>query len=184
MTQNNKASSEPIKQAKTSIDNSNNFQDKANFIWQVADDILRGTFKPHEYGDVILPFVVLRRLDCVFETHKDQVIKTFKQFKDKLDDPAPILFQATGGLTFYNTSYFDLKRLAQDAGNIELNFNNYVNSYSENVREIIENFQIEKIVAKLVKNDLLFMLVDKFTEVDLNPKLVSNLFKCVRYTIS
>ena len=78
----------------------NNFQDKANFIWQVADDILRGTFKPHEYGDVILPFVVLRRLDCVFEPHKDQVIKTFKQFKDKLDDPAPVPFQTAGGLNF------------------------------------------------------------------------------------
>ena len=59
-------------------------------------------------------------------------------FKDKLDDPSPVLFQASGGLNFYNTSYYDLKRLAQDAGNIELNFNNYVNSYSENVREIIE----------------------------------------------
>jgi len=60
----------------------NNFQDKANFIWQVADDILRGTFKQHEYGDVILPFVVLRRLDCVLEDHKDAVIKTYKKFKD------------------------------------------------------------------------------------------------------
>ncbi len=68
----------------------NNFQDKANFIWQVADDILRGTFKQHEYGDVILPFVTLRRLDCVLEDHKDEVIKTYKKFKDKLPDPTPL----------------------------------------------------------------------------------------------
>ncbi len=59
----------------------NNFQDKANFIWQVADDILRGTFKQHEYGDTILPFVVLRRLDCLFEDRKDDVIETYKKFK-------------------------------------------------------------------------------------------------------
>ena len=129
----------------------NNFQDKANFIWQVADDILRGSFKQHEYGDVILPFVVLRRLDCVLEEKKDDVIATYKKFKDQLPDPTAVLLQATGGLNFFNTSYYDLRRLSQDAPNIELNFNNYLNGYSKNVREIFYNFQIEKIVAKLVK---------------------------------
>ena len=152
----------------------NNFQDKANFIWQVADDILRGTFKQHEYGDVILPFVVLRRLDCVLEDRKDKVIETHKKFKKTLPDLQPVLLRATNGLNFYNTSYYDLQRLAQDAGNIELNFNDYVNGYSENVLEIIENFQLDKIRVKLVKNDLLFMLVDKFTEIDLHPKSVAN----------
>jgi len=143
-------------------------------IWQVADDILRGVFKQHEYGDVILPFVVLRRLDCVMENCKDDVIKAFKKFKKKLPDPTQVLLKATNGLNFYNTSYYDLRRLAQDAGSIELNFNNYINGYNKDVREIIENFQIDKIKAKLVKNDLLFMLVDKFTEIDLHPDLVSN----------
>ena len=152
----------------------NNFQDKANFIWQVADDILRGTFKQHEYGDVILPFVVLRRLDCVLESQKDAVIETYEEFKDKLPDPSPVLLQSTGGLNFYNTSKYDLHRLGQDAGNIELNFNNYINGYSENVHEIIENFQIEKIITRLSKNDLLKNLVDKFTEIDLHPEAVSN----------
>ena len=152
----------------------NNFQDKANFIWQVADDILRGTFKQHEYGDVILPFVVLRRLDCVLEEHKDAVIATNNKFKDVLPDPAQVLLHATNGLNFYNTSYYDLRRLAQDAGNVELNFNNYINGFSANVREMIDNFQIDKIVAKLVKNDLMFMLVAKFTEIDLHPDVVAN----------
>jgi len=64
----------------------NNFQDKANFIWTVADDILRGTFRQHEYGDVILPFVVLRRLDCVLEEYKDEVLKSYNQFKDSLNE--------------------------------------------------------------------------------------------------
>ncbi len=151
-----------------------NFQDNANFIWTVADDILRGAFKQHEYGDVILPFVVLRRLDCVLEDSKDKVISTYKEFKDKLPDPSKVILQSTNGLNFYNTSYFDLSRLKQDSGNIELNFNNYINGFSENVREIIENFQIDKIVTKMVKNDLLFMLVDKVTEIDLHPNVVSN----------
>jgi len=151
-----------------------NFQDTANFIWQVADDILRGSFKQHEYGDVILPFVVLRRLDCVLEDKKDAVIATFKKFDGKVPDLTPILLKSTGGLNFFNTSDYDLRRLAKDAKNIEINFNNYINGYSPNVREILENFNISKIVGKLVKNDYLFMLIDKFTEIDLHPDKVSN----------
>ena len=152
----------------------NNFQDKANFIWQVADDILRGVFKQHEYGDVILPFVVLRRLDCVLEKNKDKVIEAHKKFKDVLPDSSQVLLQAANGSNFYNTSFYDLRRLAQDASNIELNFNNYLNGYSKNVREIIDNFHLGQIVDRLAKNDLLFMLVDKFTEIDLHPDLVKN----------
>ena len=154
----------------------NNFQDKANFIWTVADDILRGAFKAHEYGDVILPFVVLRRLDMVLEPHKDAVIQQYEQFKDVLNEEQliPVLRKAAGDKNFYNHSFYDLRRLAQDAGNIELNFNNYLNGYSKNVRDIIENFKLEGTIATLVKNDLLFMLVDKFTEVDLSPANVSN----------
>jgi len=154
----------------------NNFTDKANFIWQVADDVLRGAFKAHEYGDVILPFVVLRRLDVVLEPHKDSVIQQFEQFKDVLNDEqiVPVLRKAAGDKNFYNHSFYDLRRLAQDAKNIELNFNNYLNGYSANVREIIENFQLDKIIAKLLKNDLLYMLVEMFNEVDLSPKAVTN----------
>lgn len=155
---------------------SNNFQEKANFIWKVADDALRGAFKAHEYGDVILPFVVLRRLDMVLEPNKDEVIKQYEQFKDVLNEEQiiPVLKKAAGDKNFYNHSFYDLRRLAQDAGNIELNINNYINGYSKNVRGIIENFQVDKINAKLLKNDLLFMLVDMFTEVDLSPKNVTN----------
>ena len=152
------------------------FQDRASFIWQVADDILRGTFKQHEYGDVILPFVVLRRLDCVLEDRKDVLIETYNKFKSALkeDQLKPVLLRETNGLNFYNVSRYDLQRLTQDAGNIEMNFNNYINGYSKNVYEIIDNFQLDKIISKLVKNDLLFMLVDKFTEVDLHPSKVAN----------
>jgi type I restriction enzyme M protein len=150
------------------------YRGKADFIWEVADDVLRGTFKQHEYGDVILPFVVLRRLDCVLEDRKDDVIATYDEFKDKLPDLRQVLLKATKGLNFYNTSVYDLRRLTQDAGNIQLNLNNYLNGYSDNVREIIENFQMEKFTPRLVNNDLLFLLVDKFTEVDFHPDSVSN----------
>jgi type I restriction enzyme M protein len=154
----------------------NNFSEKANFIWTVADDILRGAFKAHEYGDVILPFVVLRRLDLVLEPKKDDVIKQFEQFKKSLDEERmiPVLRQAAGNINFYNHSFYDLRRLAQDSKNIELNFDNYLQGYSKNVREIIENFQLEKILTKLSKNDLLYQLVEKFAEVDLSPKSVTN----------
>lgn len=151
-----------------------NFQDKANFIWQVADDILFGPFMHNEFRDVVLPFLVLRRLDCVLEDKKDAVIETHKKFKDKLPDLSQVLLKATGGLKFYNTSFFDLRRLSQDSNNIELNFNNYINGFSPNVREILDNFQIHKVVEKLVKNDLLFQIVDKFTEIDLHPDKVTN----------
>ncbi len=152
-----------------------NFQDKANFIWQVADDILFGAFMHNEFRDVVLPFLVLRRLDCIFEEAKPTVQKMHDEFKDKLPDMEPVLLKAAGGLNFYNISPYDLKKLSQDAKNVELNFTSYLNGYSRNVREIIENFQLDKVVAKLVKNDLLFQVVDKFTEIDLHTDKVSNL---------
>ena len=104
------------------------FQDKTNFIWQVADDLLRGTFKRHEYGDVTLPFVMLRRLDCVLDGQKDEIISTYNTFKDALepDRLEQVVLNATEGLNFYNVSDYDLGRLTQDANNIELNFNAYL----------------------------------------------------------
>lgn len=149
------------------------FQELSNFIWNIADDVLRGLFKNHEYGDVILPFVVLRRLDCVLEPNKDKVYDLYTQYKDKIDDPTPIILGEIG-TTFFNTSKYDLSRLKQDAGNVRLNLNNYLNSYSQNVVEIIENFQLDKPIEKLLKNDRLFLLIDKFTEVDLHPDKVDN----------
>jgi type I restriction enzyme M protein len=150
-----------------------NHQEISSFIWNVCDDVLRGLFKPHEYGDVILPFVVLRRLDCVLEPDKDKVYQLFTQYKDKLDDPTPVILNQIG-TTFYNHSKYDLTRLKQDPQNINFNFKNYLSGYSENVIEILENFQLEKPVEKLNKNNRLFLLIDKFTEVDLSPKVVSN----------
>jgi type I restriction enzyme M protein len=150
-----------------------NHQELSNFIWGICDDVLRGLFKPHEYGDVILPFVVLRRLDCVLEPQKDKVHELFNQYKDKVNDPTPIILDKVG-TTFFNTSKYDLRRLKQDPQNVFLNFNNYLNGYNDSVREIIENFQLDKPIEKLHKNNRLFLLVDRFSEIDLHPDRVNN----------
>lgn len=149
------------------------FQDLSNFIWGICDDVLRGLFKPHEYGDVILPFVVLRRLDCVLEPQKEKVLDLYNQYKNKVKDPTPIILDKIG-TTFFNTSKYDLRRLKQDPQNVFLNFNNYINGYDENVREIIENFQLDKPIEKLHKNNRLFLLIDRFSEVELHPDKVDN----------
>ena len=152
---------------------SNNYNQISSFIWNVCDDVLRGLFKQHEYGDIILPFTVLRRLDCVLEPHKDEVFKIYEKYKTKVDDPTPIIRNRIN-TTFFNYSKYDLNRLKSDPQNIYMNFQNYLGGFSENVREIIENFQLEKPVDKLNKNNRLFILIDKFTEIDLHPKKISN----------
>ncbi|XHX78378.1 MAG: type I restriction-modification system subunit M N-terminal domain-containing protein [Stenomitos frigidus ULC029] len=155
-----------------------NFQDKANFIWQVADDILFGPFMHNEFRDVVLPFVVLRRLDCIYTDEiREGVQKSYRQFKDVFpseDDLEPILLDTTAGLKFYNISDFNLMRLAGNAQAIEENFDFYLKSYSRNVRDILQNFKLEGVIAKLMKNNLLYQLVSKFTEIDLHPTVVKN----------
>lgn len=148
-----------------------NHQEISSFIWNLCDDVLRGLFKPHEYGDVILPFVVLRRLDCVLEPQKDQAFNLYNEFKDKMEDPSPII-KNTIKLNFYNYSQYDLTRLT--ANSLKLNFQNYLNGFSSNVTEIIENFQLEKPIEKLLKNNKLYLLISKFKEIDLHPNVVDN----------
>lgn len=145
----------------------------SNLIWNVCDDELRGLFKPHEYGSVILPFVVLRRLDCVLEPNKDIIHNLYELYKDKLNDPSPIIKKEVN-LPFYNTSKYDLTRLKSDPQNVMINFNNYINGYSENVYDIIENFDLKKYVEKLNKNNRLYQFIDKITDVNLHPDEVSN----------
>ncbi len=150
-----------------------NHNEISSFIWKVCDDELRGLFKPHEYGDVILPFVVLRRLDCLLEPKKDEVVTLYDQLKTDVDDPSPIIKRKIG-LPFYNHSKYDLRRLKSDPNGLKINFPNYINGYSDNVFQILENFQLDKPVEKLLKNKKLYSLIDKFTEVDLHPDMVDN----------
>lgn len=145
----------------------------SSLIWNAADDELRGLFKPHEYGSVILPFVVLRRLDCTLESNKDEIYNLYEKYKDDLDDPSPIIKDKIK-LSYFNTSKYDLSRLKSDPQNIMVNFSNYINGYSDNVHDILENFDLTKHVAKLDKHNRLYKLIDKFTEVALHPNKVSN----------
>mgnify|MGYP001339685379 CR=1 FL=1 len=150
-----------------------NYSQISSFIWSVCDDVLRGVFKSHEYGDVILPFIVLRRLDCVLEPHKDDMFNIYEEYKSKVDDPTPIILNKIN-TTFFNRSKYDLNRLKSDPSNINANFENYLGGYSDNVVEILENFQLEKPVQKLNKNNRLFKMIDKLTEIDLHPDKISN----------
>ena len=151
----------------------NNINQISSLIWSIADDVLRGTFKPNEYGRIILPFVVLRRLDCVLEQNKDLAIKTYESYKDKIDEPEDVVLKKLK-LSFYNISKYDLEKLKSDPTNIKQNFENYIQGYSENVRDIVKNFNLQPLVDKLDDNDKLYLLIDKYTTVDLHPKTIDN----------
>ncbi len=148
-------------------------QNLSSLIWNTADDILRGLFKPSEYGRIILPFVVLRRLDCVLDPQKDKAFELHQKYKNKLKDFNQVI-QSQLNLPFFNVSKFDLLRIKSDPNNVYKNFNNYIQGYSKNVLNIIENFQIDPLVTKLNKNKKLYLLIDKFTEFDLHPDKIDN----------
>ena len=144
-----------------------------SFIWGICDDVLRGLFKQHEYGDVILPFLVLRRLDCVQEEHKDDVVKLYNELKDKFDDPSDIIHTKLG-INFSNHSRYDLRRLVNEPSKLNENLYEYLRSFSPNVQDIVQNFGLQKHIDKLEENDSLYILVEKFSEVDLHPSKVDN----------
>lgn len=150
-----------------------NHNEISSFIWNVCDDVLRGLFKQHEYGDVIIPFLVLRRLDCVLEGKKDDVIKVHQEYKDKFDDTSKII-NSKLNLKFSNYSRYDLNRLKDEPNKISENIYDYLSSFSTNVQDIIQNFGIQKHIDKLDSNDKLYILIEKFTDIDLHPNVVDN----------
>ena len=150
-----------------------NHNEISSFIWNVCDDVLRGLFKQHEYGDVILPFVVLRRLDCVLEGKKDEIINLHREYKDKFDDTSKIIHSKLN-LKFSNYSEYDLRRLKNEPNKLSDNFYDYLSSFSTNVQDIIQNFGLQKHIDKLEKNNKLYLLVEKFTDIDLHPSNVDN----------
>lgn len=147
-----------------------------SFIWKITNDVLWNAFKKNEIGDVMLPFVVMRRLDCILESVNAKVRETHDQFVEKVphDKLDPILKKATGGLKYYNISRHTLSSLLDDPRNIELNFNNYLQGFNDEVREIFEHFQFDKIVGRLVKNKLLFETIQAIVDVDLHTEAVDN----------
>lgn len=146
----------------------------AAFIWSVAD-LLRGDYKQSEYGRVILPLVVLRRLDCVLEPTKDKVLETATKLAGKVENLDPLLRQASGGEQFYNTSPLTMTRLLDDPTNIADNLHTYLRAFSPGAADVLEKFDLPTQVDRLARADLLYLVVSKFCEIDLHPEAVSNL---------
>jgi len=152
----------------------NNFGDKVSFIWSVAD-LIRGPYRPNQYKDVMLPLTVLRRLDCVLEPTKDKVLETFKQFKDRGAGVLEAKLKQAAKVPFYNTSRFTFDKLRGDPNNMAANLTNYMKGFSPRAREIIDHFGFEEHIAKLDKADRLFLVVQRFCDIDLHPDVVSNI---------
>lgn len=145
----------------------------SSFIWSVAD-LLRGDYKQSEYGRVILPFTVLRRLDCVLESTKPAVLAEFEA-KTKMGlNPEPFLLRVAGSARFYNTSPLDLVRLLGDQDNIRQNLYAYIQAFSPAARDIFERFDFYTQVERLAKANLLYLVTEKFANIDLHPDVVDN----------
>ncbi|MEY3964869.1 MAG: hypothetical protein RL263_37 [Bacteroidota bacterium] len=154
----------------------NNFKVDVSFIFQITDKVLWNTFRKNEIGDVLLPFVVVRRLDSILGPVNEQVRTAYETFKDKVTEEklSPILRKAAGGLQFYNTSRHTIESLKENPKTIEIDFNNYINGFNKEVRDIIENFQFDKVIARLVKNKLLYQMIDAISQVDLSLEKIDN----------
>jgi type I restriction enzyme M protein len=144
----------------------------SSFIWSVAD-LLRGDYKQSEYGKVILPFTVLRRLDCVLEETKPAVLAELAKRTAAKVNPEPFLLRKSGTL-FYNTSPLDLKKLMGDQDHIGENLRAYLQAFSPAVRDIFESFEFHTQIDKLAKAGLLYLVTEKFANIDLHPAAVSN----------
>jgi type I restriction enzyme M protein len=154
-------------------------QNLSSFVWSIAE-ILRGDFKQSEYGKVVLPFVVLRRLDCILEQSKEAVLNAAEDLPDGADDATRdmILFGAVGGnVKAYNLSRFTFESLkGQDAGQLHQNLIDYVTKFSPNVRDIfLDKFLFTDQLKRLKDGDILWNVFEKFCEIDLHPENVSNI---------
>jgi type I restriction enzyme M protein len=145
---------------------------RSSFIWSVAD-LLRGDYKQSDYGKVILPFTVLRRLDCVLEPTKAAVLKEAELRRKTKVNPEPFLLRKSG-TSFYNTSPLDLKKLMGDQDHIGENLRAYIQGFSPPVRDIFEHFDFHTQIDRLTKAKLLYQVTEKFANIDLHPSTVSN----------
>lgn len=150
----------------------NNATNLSSFIWSVAD-LLRGSYKQSDYGKVILPFTVLRRLDCILEPTKTQVLEEFKKRKAEGVDPSPFLTRIAKQ-SFYNSSPLDLNKALAQPTQIRQNLLSYINGFSSNIGDIFEKYEFDDQIDKLANADLLYLVTKKFSEIDLHPDQVSN----------
>ncbi|MFE9777229.1 N-6 DNA methylase [Streptomyces sp. NPDC005775] len=152
--------------------NSSKHTELANHAWSVAD-LLRGDYKQSDYGKVILPFTVLRRLECVLEPTREKVAEAVVRCKEQDLDPDYFLPRAAGH-SFYNTSSLTLKSIAGDPDNAATNLQIYIGAFSPNAREVLEKYEFAQQIRKLDSANLLYQVIGKFTDLDLRPEAVSN----------
>jgi type I restriction enzyme M protein len=148
-------------------------QNNAAFIWSIAN-LLRGPYKAADYGKVILPFTVLRRLDSALEISKQAVLEAKKSHSTS-GAALDFLLQKASGYSFYNTSPYDLKKAAGDTTNLKANLLAYIDGFSPNVRDIFDKYEFPVQLSKLDENDLLLLVTQKFSQIDLHPDKVSNI---------
>ena len=141
----------------------NNFKEKANFLWSIAD-LLRGHYKQADYGKVILPLTVLRRLDFVLEPTKKKVLEVYEVNKSKKSEILEPILNNAAKAKFHNRSKFDFNELAKDHNNIAANLRNYLNGFSISAKEIIDYFSFDDQIKKLDEYDLLYMIIEKFAK--------------------
>ncbi|MFF3516166.1 N-6 DNA methylase [Streptomyces sp. NPDC002573] len=152
--------------------NSSKHTELANHAWSVAD-LLRGDYKQSDYGKVILPFTVLRRLECVLEPTRDKVVETVARFAGQDIDTDRFLRKASGH-SFYNKSELTLRKIAADPQNAAKNLQIYVGAFSDNAREVLDKYEFNQQVRKLDGANLLYQVIGKFTDLDLHPDVVPN----------
>jgi len=150
---------------------SDNFSSTAAFLWSVAD-LLRGDFKQSQYGRIILPFTLLRRLECVLEKTKPSVLTMYESVKDKPIEAQDQILTHAAKLSFHNTSKMDLNKLGETG--VAQNLESYVQSFSPNAREIFEHFDFFNTIDKLEEADLLYKVAKRFATTDLHPEVVDN----------
>lgn len=146
-------------------------QNPESLVWSLAD-LLRGSWKQHEYQDVILPLLLLKRIDTMLEPTRTEVRRKYNQFNGKTD-VAPIL-RATTKMDFYNTSEFDFDTLLDQPSHIAKNFQNYIDGYSENIQDIIAKFDFAKQLERLEGGNILYEMIKQLNQVDLSPSRIDN----------
>ena len=138
-----------------------NIQEKSNLIWAIADKI-REYYKPHEYGKVILPMTVIKRFNDILAPTKNKVLEVYEKVKGfEVKDP---FLETASGYKFYNSSKYDFQKLLNDSENIEANFREYLNSFSENVQDILANFDFDREISKLANSDMLYLIIEEFNK--------------------
>ncbi len=153
---------------------STSINEKAALIWAIADK-LTGVYKPHEYGEVILPLTVIRRFDCILADTKEAVLEKYDEVKTL--PMRDVLLRKVSGYEFYNTSKYTFEKLLDDPDNIEENFHDYLNGFSENVRDIIEKFKFDGHIDTMANKGILYIVIKEFTSTraNLHPDVISNL---------